>query len=166
MSSSSSPSSSCFDNEKTTWPRLILGCCLQFLGSTEILCFFLSRQGKFIGNAHGPGNGPIWLDDVICRGNELSISECSHTPWGAHTCEHHEDVSITCYEGPPTIGNYALYSVVIKNATLYFWLSPTFLGRFFATRRYASSVVFAVIAGACLSVWPSVRHKPALYQNG
>ena len=63
------------------------------------------RQGSVLGNAHGPGNGSIWLDDVNCHGNELSISDCSHRPWGSHNCLHSEDVSISCYEGSPDIGN-------------------------------------------------------------
>jgi len=64
-----------------------------------------SRQGRFIGNAYGPGNGSIWLDDVNCDGDEESISDCSHQPWGENDCLHLEDVSIDCHEEEPTIGN-------------------------------------------------------------
>ena len=64
-----------------------------------------SRQGRVIGNAFGPGNGSIWLDDVICDGNEESISDCSHRPWGEHNCLHSEDVSIDCNIVQPTFGN-------------------------------------------------------------
>ena len=64
-----------------------------------------SRQGISLGNAFGPGNGSIWLDDVTCRGNEPSLGDCLHEPWGSHNCLHTEDVSISCHEGPPAIGN-------------------------------------------------------------
>ncbi|MEQ2236871.1 hypothetical protein ILYODFUR_017001 [Ilyodon furcidens] len=43
----------------------------------------------------GEGSGPIWLDDVSSR-YEASLSECSHKGFGAHNCEHVEDVGITC----------------------------------------------------------------------
>ena len=68
-------------------------------------CFLSSRQGRVLGNAFGPGNGPIWLDDIRCQGDELSIIECSHRPWGSHNCLHGEDVSVDCRPGPPTIGD-------------------------------------------------------------
>ncbi|XP_068085129.1 uncharacterized protein [Anabrus simplex] len=44
----------------------------------------------------GPGEGQIWLDQVICRGNESSIEDCLHSPWGSHNCNHDEDASVIC----------------------------------------------------------------------
>ena len=44
----------------------------------------------------GEGSGKIWLDDVHCQGNENSIVNCRHRPWGEHDCGHHEDVSVIC----------------------------------------------------------------------
>uniref|UniRef100_A0A669E7K0 SRCR domain-containing protein n=1 Tax=Oreochromis niloticus TaxID=8128 RepID=A0A669E7K0_ORENI len=34
----------------------------------------------------GQGNGPIWLDDVTCTGNESKLSECQHRGFGSHDC--------------------------------------------------------------------------------
>ncbi|XP_054838246.1 deleted in malignant brain tumors 1 protein-like isoform X2 [Eublepharis macularius] len=49
------------------------------------------------GSAHfGPGTGNVTLDDVACRGNESSLSHCSHAPWGTHNCGHHEDAGVIC----------------------------------------------------------------------
>ena len=45
---------------------------------------------------YGEGSGPIWLDDVICVGNERSITECQHVRWGDHNCRHYEDASVIC----------------------------------------------------------------------
>ena len=44
----------------------------------------------------GQGSGKIWLDDVQCRGNETSILNCRHRPWGVHNCGHSEDASVIC----------------------------------------------------------------------
>ena len=44
----------------------------------------------------GQGSGKIWLDDVQCQGNETSIVNCRHRPWGVHYCRHSEDASVIC----------------------------------------------------------------------
>ncbi|XP_035164677.1 deleted in malignant brain tumors 1 protein-like [Oxyura jamaicensis] len=44
----------------------------------------------------GRGTEPIWLDEVICRGTEAALSECSAKPWGLHDCVHGEDASVVC----------------------------------------------------------------------
>ncbi|KAL9988042.1 hypothetical protein ACROYT_G002440 [Oculina patagonica] len=44
----------------------------------------------------------IWLDDVHCVGDELSIAECRHGGWGSHNCRHSEDVGVVCKYTPVT----------------------------------------------------------------
>lgn len=51
------------------------------------------------GNYFGNGKGKIWLDDVVCQGNEKFLANCSHRDWNLHGCSHTEDVGVICQEG-------------------------------------------------------------------
>jgi len=46
-----------------------------------------------------PGNGPIFLDDVACRGNETNLADCPHGGVGIHNCDHSEDAGVICPQG-------------------------------------------------------------------
>ncbi|KAM7102918.1 LOW QUALITY PROTEIN: scavenger receptor cysteine-rich domain-containing protein DMBT1-like [Ciconia maguari] len=53
----------------------------------------------------GRGSGPIFLDNVQCRGDEPSLQTCRHNGWGVHNCGHVEDASVICagtHPAPPT----------------------------------------------------------------
>uniref|UniRef100_A0A8C5GLM3 Deleted in malignant brain tumors 1 protein-like n=1 Tax=Gouania willdenowi TaxID=441366 RepID=A0A8C5GLM3_GOUWI len=47
----------------------------------------------------GEGTGPIWLDNVQCSGNESSITDCAHLPFGSHNCGRGEEASVICEGG-------------------------------------------------------------------
>ncbi|NWY08033.1 DMBT1 protein, partial [Nothoprocta ornata] len=44
----------------------------------------------------GPGQDPIWLDEVNCTGAEAALSQCKAKDWGVHGCDHGEDASVVC----------------------------------------------------------------------
>ena len=59
-----------------------------------------SNTGRFLGAHFGQGSGPIWLDNVGCRGHESRLIDCPrHSEGqdiGSHNCTHEEDVGIRC----------------------------------------------------------------------
>ena len=60
--------------------------------------------------AFGPGNGTIWLDDLLCFGTETTLLECSHSGLRVHNCRHSEDASAVCWSELPTDHRLEPYS--------------------------------------------------------
>ncbi|XP_071486164.1 scavenger receptor cysteine-rich domain-containing protein DMBT1-like [Diadema antillarum] len=65
-----------------------------------VVCYQLGYQGVVTPyRDFGPGYGPIHLGDVVCTGNEHTLTACSHSEWGASGCTSHEqDVGVHCTE--------------------------------------------------------------------
>ena len=59
----------------------------------------MAITGAINNGTFDPGVGPIFLDDVMCRGNETILDECSHSGVGVHNCTHFQDAGVTCATG-------------------------------------------------------------------
>ena len=60
------------------------------------------------GSAFGRGEGQIWLDNVICVGNEDRLEDCRNQGIGVHNCSHFEDVGVRCSGPVQTTGDVRL----------------------------------------------------------
>lgn len=41
-------------------------------------------------------SSPIWMDDLMCYGEESELSQCYFRGWGNHDCSHYEDAGVVC----------------------------------------------------------------------
>ncbi|XP_052635721.1 antigen WC1.1-like, partial [Harpia harpyja] len=84
--------------------------------------------------AFGMGTGPIWLEQVECRGTELSLQDCWARPGDGGACRHKEDAAVNCSgetaASPPQAD------------------SPR--GRLTGSRRVSVPVIICIILGALL----------------
>ncbi|XP_071264600.1 neurotrypsin isoform X2 [Salvelinus alpinus] len=65
----------------------------------EVVCRQLGLGGvaRAWGQAYfGAGSGRVWLDEVRCTGNELTLEQCPKAAWGEHNCLHSEDAGVSC----------------------------------------------------------------------
>ena len=69
------------------------------LEDAEVVCRELgcvTAQSAPRGAHFGPGNDPIWMNDVRCSGSEWSLTQCPHRGFGEHNCGHGEDAGVVC----------------------------------------------------------------------
>ena len=89
----------------------------------NVVCHQLGYKGAHYSYccAHfGAGQDPIWMDDVVCAGNESSLRRCHFSGWRGHNCHHTEDVGVVClYEGK-TIYHW-LWCFILTNNRIKLW---------------------------------------------
>ena len=57
---------------------------------------FISGAFALFSATFGRGDGPIFLDSVVCTGDESSLAECQHQGVASHDCSHSEDAGVVC----------------------------------------------------------------------
>ena len=71
------------------------------------------RDGRF-----GAGEGPIFIDNIGCEGNEINLSDCSVTGlMGFYECDHSQDSGVICE------GNILLKALFSKVNIYFFFLN-------------------------------------------
>ncbi|XP_028295115.1 deleted in malignant brain tumors 1 protein-like isoform X2 [Gouania willdenowi] len=69
------------------------------MSNADVVCRELGCGHAVSGptSAHfGQGTGPIWLDNVVCNGQESALTHCQHPNFGENNCGHGEDASVIC----------------------------------------------------------------------
>ena len=72
------------------------------LADARVVCRQLGYAGAVqatTGPTFGPGKGPVYLDQVSCKGNEPSLALCGHDGWRESNCDHNEDAGVVCVNG-------------------------------------------------------------------
>jgi len=64
----------------------------------DLLIFFVCFAGAIalFSATFGQGDGPIFLDNVACIGNESKLAECQHLGIASHNCTHTKDAAVVC----------------------------------------------------------------------
>lgn len=69
------------------------------LKNAKVVCRQLGcgQALKATTDAHfGAGSGPIWLDNVVCKGDEPYLPRCQNLGFEVHNCGHNEDAGVIC----------------------------------------------------------------------
>lgn len=74
----------------------------------DVICRQLgypSSLESFKYGAFGAGQGPVWLNDVMCSGNETNIGSCLYDGFSSIYPTHLDDASVVCNTGMSYKGN-------------------------------------------------------------
>lgn len=70
------------------------------INAANVVCIMLgfgSAQSFTTGSSYGPGVGRLWFDGVLCDGTESSLLACSYSGPGVSSCDHTQEVGVTCW---------------------------------------------------------------------
>lgn len=61
-----------------------------------MVCVCVCVDGDF-----GEGGDVIWMDEVVCEGNERRLADCQHAGWAHHDCQPLENAKVQCTSMSP-----------------------------------------------------------------
>ncbi|XP_026729832.1 lysyl oxidase homolog 3 [Trichoplusia ni] len=68
--------------------------------AATVVCKKYNKTGiATVGSKYGNATEKFWLDDVICQGDESSLSRCAFKRWGASDCKKDEAAGVKCLNG-------------------------------------------------------------------
>lgn len=67
--------------------------------AAQVVCRIFNRTGvPTHGAQFGEALERYWMDDVVCEGDEKSLSQCIFTGWGSSDCDVNEVAGVICNE--------------------------------------------------------------------
>ena len=103
---------------------------------------YTDSTGSAPGNEAAPVSTPIWLDELICSGDEQELGECQRAAgWGVTDCGHKEDAGCVCTPRPTVspvrgIGLYVFRKFNISGNL------PEFAGNISNSLEVITSIIF------------------------
>ena len=70
------------------------------LNDARVVCRQLGFEGALVAAMSSEGGTKkIWLYNVRCVGNEISIAECRYSKWGEGYCKSRKNAGAVCIKG-------------------------------------------------------------------
>ncbi|XP_070703977.1 galectin-3-binding protein A-like [Pempheris klunzingeri] len=88
------------------------------MAEAQVVCRQLRFPGAksvVTGKDYGQVSGPIWLDDMECKGSESHLFNCGFKAWGVTDCSHKEDVGVICETASMYLNSYT--NMTMGNST-------------------------------------------------
>ncbi|XP_049880700.1 lysyl oxidase homolog 2 [Pectinophora gossypiella] len=65
--------------------------------AAQVVCRYFNKTGSATrGGQYGEAHRKFWMDDVVCEGDETSVSKCIFSGWGSSDCEPTEAAGVRC----------------------------------------------------------------------